>query len=183
MFAATIEKPEAVLRVLRAVIGPMIASEDSTGATTYLDISYPYRDPGTGMQRRKFYYVAVTPHMILAAPRKAMLRQAMTQFGSRPGAAPASGIFANAEYGQLRSHLPERLSGLSGADITQVPWDKLLANLENEWQQSANQSKGSPPDLSWLKLLKPEVISRHLHMALSGWWKDSNGVYFDSYLE
>lgn len=184
LFAATIQQPEAVLRILRAVIGPMIASEDVSGGATYLDLSYPYRDPETGMRRRKFYYLAVTPQMIVAAPRKAMLRQAVTQLGSRTGAAPASGIFANAEYGEMRSHLPEKLSGLSGTDITQIPWDKLLANLEDQVDQAAKQSKGSqPPDLTWLKMVKPDVISRHLHMALSGWWKDSSGVYFDSYLQ
>lgn len=184
LFAATIQSPEAVLRVLRAVIGPVIASEASSGGTTYLDISYPYADPATGMRRRKFYYVAVTSRMVLAAPRKAMLRQAVTQLGSQAGAPPDGGILASAEYAQMRSHLPEKLSGLSGADITQIPWDKLLANLEDQADQAAKQSKGSPPpDLTWLKLLKPDVISRHLHMALSGWWKDSSGVYFDSYLQ
>jgi hypothetical protein len=122
--------------------------------------------------------------MILAAPRKAMLRQAVTQLGPRTGAGHASGIFANTEYGQMRSRLPEKLSGLSGADITQIPWDKLLANLEDQADQAAKRSKDShSPDLTWLKLLKSEVISRHLHMALSGWWKDSSGVYFDSYLQ
>lgn len=184
LFAATIQQPEAVLRVLRAVVGPMIVSDDYSGSTTFLDLSYPYRDPKTGMRRRKFYYVAVMPQLMLAAPRKAMLRQAVAQLGTRTGVAPATGIFASAEYRQIRSHLPEKLSGLSGADITQVPWDKLLANLEDQADQAARQSKGSPPpDLSWLKLLKPQVISRHLHWALSGWWKDSSGVYFDSYLQ
>jgi hypothetical protein len=184
LFAATIQQPEALLRALRAVIGPMIASEGHSGSTTYLDISYPYRDSKTGMQRRRFYYVAVTPQMILVAPRKAMLRQVVTQLGSQTDAAHASGIFANAEYAQMRSRLPEKLSGLSGADITQIPWDRLLANLEDQADQVATRSKRThPPDLTWLKLLKPKVITRHLHMTVGGWWKDSNGVYFDSYLQ
>jgi hypothetical protein len=181
MFAATIQRPEAVLRVLRAVIGPMIASEDYSGSTTYLDISYPYRDSNTGMRRRRFYYVAVTPQMILAAPQKAMLRHAVTQLGSHTGPAQASGIFANTDYVQMRSYLPEKLSGLSGADITQIPWDKLLANLEDRAAKRPQDSH--PTDVSWLKLLKPQVILRHLHMTLTGWWKDPSGVYFDSYLQ
>src|SRR6185437_5154490 len=58
VFAATIRQPEAVLRILRAVAGSMIVAEDSSGTATFLDIAYPYKDPKTGTQRRKFYYLA-----------------------------------------------------------------------------------------------------------------------------
>jgi hypothetical protein len=81
----------------------------------------------------------------------------------------------------MRSLLPEKLSGLSGSDLTQIPWDKLLSQLEDQLAQGAKQKNGQQlPDLSGIK---PDVISRHLHIALSGWWKDSGGVYFDSYLQ
>ncbi len=181
LFAATIRQPEAVLRILRSVVGSMIVAEDSAGPTTFLDIAYPYKDPKTGTQRRKFYYLAVTPQMLVGAPRKAMVRETVQRLNSHPDASPASGVLANPDFSGMRSLLPEKLSGLSGSDLTQIPWDKLLANLEDQIAQSAKQKNGQqPPDLSWLK---PDRISRHLHIALSGWWKDSGGVYFDSYLQ
>jgi len=181
VFAATIQKPDAVLRVLRALIGTMIVGEDSSGSTTYLDVAYPYTDPGTHQRRRKFYYVAVTQQMILAAPRKAMLREAMQRLNPQT-ADPPAGVFANPEYAQLRARLPEKLSGLGGADLTQIPWEKLLQSLASQAAaQSANQSNGQkPPDLSSLKL---DTISHYLHISVSGWWKDANGVYFDSYIQ
>jgi hypothetical protein len=181
LYAVTIQKPDAVLRVLRAVVGSMIVAEDSSGTTTYLDIAYPYTDPQTGMHRKKFYYLAVTPQMILAAQRKAILRSTMQRLDSQQGAAPAGGIFANPEYLQLRSQFPAKLSGLSGTDITQIPWDKVLANMAAQLGRPANAKNGSQPlDLTGLKA---EVISRHLHIVLSGLWKDSSGVYFDSYIQ
>jgi hypothetical protein len=181
IYAATIQKPDAVLRVLRAVIGTMIVGEDSSGPTTYLDLAYPYQDPKTHLRRRKFYYVAVTPQIILAAPRKAMLRQAMQRLTPEAADPPAAGVLGNPQYAQMRSRLPEKLSGLSGADIRQIPWEKLLESLRTQMAQGASQSNGQqPPDLT---SLKPEVISHYLHIALSGWWKDSNGVYFDSYIQ
>jgi hypothetical protein len=181
LYAVGIEKPDAVLRVLRAIIGSMITAEDPSGTTAYLDIAYPYKDPKTGTQRKKLYYLAVTPQMILAAPRKAMLRDTVARLGSGPGLAPAAGIFANPEYLQMRSLLPRELSGLSGTDITQIPWDKLLTKLQAQLEQTAKDKNGpQPPDLNWLK---PEAVSRHLHVALSGWWVDSSGVYFDSYIQ
>ena len=183
LFAASIQQPKSVLRIVRAVAGPMIVAEDSFGTATLLDISYPYKDPKTGAQRRKFYYLAATPQMFLGAPRKAMLRQTIQRLGSTSAPSMPAGVLANPEYLHLRSLLPEKLSGLSGADITQIPWDKLLANLENQVSQGANEKNGSKPQMPDLHWLKPELISRHLHTALSGWWKDPGGVYFDSYVQ
>jgi hypothetical protein len=184
LFAVSIQKPESVLRVVRALIGTMIVSEDSSGATTYLDIAYPYIDPETHQRRRRFYYLAVTPQMLLAAPRKGMLRQAMQRVDAGSADPPPAGVFANPDYVQLRSRLPGKLSGLGAADIAAIPWDKVLANFATQAAQSKNQSKQQPdlnsPAAGWLK---PGVISRYLHIAVSGWWKDSNGVYFDSYIQ
>jgi hypothetical protein len=180
VFAATIQKPDAVLRVIRALIGTMIVGEDSSGSTTFLDVAYPYTDPSTHQRRRKFYYVAVTPQAILAAPRKALLREALQRL--MPQAAdPPAGVFANPQYVQLRSRLPEKLSGLGGADLTQIPWGKLMQNFADQISKAGAQANGQPPpDLSSLKL---DTISRYLHISVSGWWKDANGVYFDSYIQ
>lgn len=180
LYAVTIQNPDAVLRVLRAVIGSMVVAEDSLGSTTYLDVAYPYTDPQTGMHRKRFYYVAVTPQMVLISPRKAMLHETVQRLGSQPGVATAGGVFQNSEYSQLRSLLPGKLSAESATDLTEIPLDKLLAKLEMQSGESAKAKNGPPPDLSWLK---PEVVSRHLHMMLSGLWKDSSGVYFDCYIQ
>jgi hypothetical protein len=181
LFAASIRQPEAVLRILRSVAGSMIVAEDSSGPTTFLDIAYPYKDPKTGTRRRKFYYLAVTPQMLVGAPRKAMLRETIQRLGSHGDPSPAAGLLANPDFSRMRSLLPEKLSGLSGSDLTQIPWDQLFSQLEDRIAQGAKQKNGQQPsDFSWLK---SDLISRHLHIALSGWWKDSGGVYFDSYVQ
>jgi len=183
VFAATIQKPDDVLRVLGAVGGQMIVAEDSRGATTYLDLFYPYVDPQTRKQRKKFYYLAVTPQMILGAPRKAMLRSAVELAGEPSADAPAKGILASPDYASLRSLLPEKLSGFAAEDLARIPFEKILANLSDSIAQASKPSKAHPPDLSWLKLIKPEVISRHVHVVVSGWWKNPSGIYFDSYVQ
>jgi hypothetical protein len=187
MFAATIQKPDEVLHILRAVLGPMTLAEDTFGNATMLDIAFPYRDPETGLRRRRMYYVAVTPQMLLVAPRKAMLRETLETLSS--AAAPTSkGVLTDPEYAQLRAKLPEKLSGLGAEDLAQIPWAALWAHFESHAEQSAKKSPhvsktSYSPDFSWMKLVNPDVIPRHLHMAVSGWWKDSNGVYFDSYVQ
>ncbi len=191
VFAATIQKPETVLRILRAVLGPMTLAEDTYGDATTLDIAFPYRDPATGLQRRRMYYVAVTPQMLLVAPRKALAGTS----AAGAGAAGAQGVFVDPEFTQLRALMPEQLSGLGMMQISEIPWGPVLANFESREKESArlgtqqaapsskNAPTAQPPDFTWLKLVDPQVIPRHLHIAVSGWWKDTNGVYFDSYLQ
>ena len=185
-FAVTIQKKQDVLRVLRATLAAMIVAEDTSGDTTYLDLSFPYRDSATGQQRRSFYYVAVTPDMVFAAQRKAALRIAIERFGGK-----SSGSAPDPELVRMRSLLPEKLSALSVADMSRIPWDKVIAIYAKQLTDAAKQSAGasnqsnppSEPQFDWVKLIKPEVLSRYLHGMVSGCWKDANGVYCDSYLQ
>jgi len=184
-FAVAIQKPQDVLRLLRALLASQIVAEDSSGGVTYLDLSFPYRDSATGQQRRTFYYVAVSPQLAVIAQRKATLRTAIERFNAKLPARAAAPDLA-----RLRSRLPEKLSGLSEGDLTRVPWDNILAGLAAELKETAresskeSQSNDQPaPDFGLAKTLKGDVITRHLHVAASGWWKDPNGVYFDSYLQ
>jgi hypothetical protein len=178
-FAVTIQKPQDLLGVLRKLCASLIVSEDTSGQTTFLDMSYPYQDPVTGKQRRTFYYVAVTPHMLYAAPRKTTLREAMQRENAKPGA-----VSVDPEFARMRAMLPEKLSGLGGADIARIPWDKLIAYYGQQATAAAQKEKGADvPQIDWSKLVKPDVFSRHLRISVSGWWKDANGVYFDSYVQ
>jgi hypothetical protein len=181
-YAISIQKPQDVLRILRAAGGTFIVGEDTAGTTTYLDLVYPITDPKTGVKKREFYYVAVTPTMLFAAPRKALIRQARSRLDAKPGTAPASSILTNGELAHERSLLPEKLSGLSAADIAKIPWDKVMAHLAEEMAK-AKDSTTPPPSTDWLQAVKPEVITRHIHTGISGWWKDSHGIYFDSYVQ
>jgi hypothetical protein len=184
IYTATIQKAKDVLRVLRAVIGPKIVAEDTAGDTTFLDISFPSTDPATGRQKRTFYYVAVTPEMIYAAPQKGMLRAAIERLHADPGSAAPREISSNAELNHMRALLPEKLSGLSAADMSHIPWEKVIgqyAQLTADTTKNSEGSNSTPTD--YWKLVKPEVLSRHFHTAIYGWWKDSNGIYFDSFVQ
>jgi len=186
-YAISIQKPQDVLRILRAAGGSFTAGEDTSGTTTYLDLVFPSTDPKTGAKKREFYYVAVTPTMLFAAPRKALIRQAIARLDVKPDAAPTAatgaGILSGAELAHQRSLLPEKLSGLSAADMVQIPWDKVMAHLADEMAKAAKDSTTPPPSTDWLQAVKPEVLTRHIHTGISGWWKDSHGIYFDSYIQ
>ncbi len=184
VFATTIKKPQDVLRILRAVLGAKIVSEDTAGNTTYLNISYPGTDPPTKAQHRTLYYVAVGPTVLVAGKRKADVKGTIETLNTGGGKAPAAGLLADKEYLELRSKLPEKLSGFGAADYRQFPLDKVLANFMEQMNSVSSSSKSStPPDVSWLKSMSTGVVTRHVHMWVSGTWKDSNGIYFASYFQ
>jgi len=168
--------------MLRAVIGTMIATEDTSGSTTFLDLTYPYKDPATGTQRRGFYYVAVGPKAIVIGKRKAKVRAMMDALNASGDKPAATGIFADKEYLEMRSVLPEKLSALGVTDFRALRLDKLVANFVTQMQSGAGDVKGAP-DLSWLKGINGDLIARHIHMSVRGTWKDAHGVYFDWYLQ
>ncbi|MGA8223389.1 MAG: hypothetical protein WB780_17210 [Candidatus Acidiferrales bacterium] len=184
IFSVSVQKPQDVLRIMHATIGKYIAGEDTAGDTTFLDISYPLRDPITGLEKPNHYHVAVTPHMILVAPRRAMLRAALERYNAKSGTASPADPFSNADLKLMRALLPEKLSGISAADLSNFPWENFFAQITQQVNEDAKGSKEpSSQATDWQSLTKPEAFARHLHAGISGWWKDSNGIYFDSYLQ
>jgi hypothetical protein len=68
--------------------------------------------------------------------------------------------------------------------MSYFPWEKVFAQYEQLAAQATKDSKDSGASaISYWKLVKPEVFSRHFHTAIYGWWKDTNGVYFDSFVQ
>jgi hypothetical protein len=184
MFVLTIQKPQDVLKILRLGLSKMITAEDTSGDTTYLDLSYPTHDAATGQDRRSLYYVAVTPQFILVAPRKAMVRDAVARISGKPAAVSEASILSNPDFIRLRSLMPEKLSGIGGADMSQIPWDKVITRYVQQMAQTEKQSNPkNPPSTEWLQSIKPGMFNRHLHVIANGWWKDSNGIYFDYYVQ
>jgi hypothetical protein len=184
MYAVAIQKQPDVLRLLRAALAKFVAAEDTSGDTTYLDLSFPYRDPESGQQRRSFYYLAVTPQFIITGPRKAMVRDAQARIsGKTASMGSQDSVLSNPEFVRLRQLLPEKLSGLGGADIGKIPWDKIIARFIEQMSSAKQSNQSNPPTADMLRLIKPGLIDRHLKASANGWWKDSGGIYFDYYIQ
>ena len=186
-FAITIQRPQDVLRVIRAAVGSYISAENTAGDTTFLDLSYSPGGGSTDPQKRTSFYVAVTPQMLFAAPKKSILREEIARFNAASADPPAAESFSSAELKQMRGLLPQKLSGLSAADLSHFPWETFLSQLRQNTAGGAKDAKdsqgASPSGDDYWNLIKPETFSRHLHAAISGWWKDSSGIYFDTYVQ
>lgn len=180
MYAATIREPDSVLRVLRAVLGDRVTSESRDAGATVLTIPMPYVDPRTQAQRSRFYHIAVAPQLLIVAPRKTMIRDALLRFGQDGG---AIGLAADPNFQRARGKLPGTLSGFSFSNLAKINWDKVGETV-NSAQGLAGQKEGtSAAKPSWSSKIPAALLSRYLHFLAGGWWVDRTGVHYDGYIE
>ncbi len=186
LFGATIQDPDKVVSLLQHVMGSSVSTEDRVGDTTFLEISAPYTDPKTSTQRRRFYAVAVAPGFLIVGPRKAPVREALARAANSNGSKPTANLTSDPNLIRVRGSLPQNLSGFGYSDLAHLDWTKITASFAS--QQSFKNQGGSgnskpPASPSPLEGLDPAVFPRYLHVTYSGMWKDSSGVYFDSYIQ
>jgi hypothetical protein len=183
LYAATIQKPTEVLRVLRQIFARQITGEEQVGDSTILKFSTSsHSSPARGSERQ-LYYLAVTPQTLLAAPQIETLREAIGRLGHAHGGTPAS-LAGEAGFQRARARFPENLGGLSYLDLSRIPWENFAEMFEaglKKAQQTSAASLGTAQD--WIKKIPPAVMHRYLHAWSSGSWKDAHGVYFDAYIE
>jgi hypothetical protein len=184
LFAITIRDQQKVAGLLERVLASSIATEDRDGATNYIELATPYTDPQTGTQRRRFYSVAVTQDLVLAAPHKTVTREAVAALAKPPGANPSGRLASDRDFLHARAALPENLSGMAYTDLTRIHWEKIYSELIRNAKAGAQAN--STPQTSAATALQgfdPAVISRYLHVFVSSTWKDSSGIYFDLLLQ
>ncbi len=182
LFAATIQNPAGVLRLLGAILSERIANEEREGDTTYLALSLHSSAGAASRPQRHFYYLAVTPQMLIAAPRKRMLRDAVARLGPRPGAAPAT-LESDAGFRRARARYPDTLTGLGYFPFGQEVWEKSVEAIRETQKRSSPSAPLTERETALLKFLSGPVVSRYVHALSSGSWKDREGVYFDVVLE
>jgi hypothetical protein len=157
---------------------------------TVLELGTSSIDPRTKAPRLQLSYVAVTPQLLIYSQRKEMLLDAVART-SHSGASKAESLAGNPDFQHTRARLPNSLTGFSYAQMSKQTWEREISVMLRS-MATASTAKGSSgsdgaaksaADADWLKGVNLAVFSRYLHSYASGWWKTSDGVYFDSYLQ
>jgi hypothetical protein len=178
LYVLSTDRPEEALKLIRLALASSITSESVEGNTTVLAVTSSYRDEKSGAQRKRFNYVGVTPKMIILAPRKAQLREAVARVTAQQGPA-AGGLASDSTFLQARNRLPHPLTALSYSDFSRIPWQ---AALEAVLKQAGEKDKLTPREQDALRAVF-RVLPRYLHTAFGGYWKDRNGIFMESYIE
>ena len=186
-----IRNKESALKLTRSLMGDRISSERNEGNATFLKISLQGGQSSSGVAQWNFYYLAMTPTALLGAPRTDVLHKYLELSSSGGDPASSKGFQA------ARAQFPERLNGLTYVDLQKLDWAALKSKWIAEGEKSAQAAKSTdasgskPTDASktpqpvpsWLNLISPDVIPRHLHTVAGASWKDAKGVHFDEWIE
>jgi hypothetical protein len=183
MYALAVERPAEALNLLRMMLGSNITNETQEGKTTFLALTLPYRDPKTGTERKRFHYLAATETMLLLAPRKAQLREAIARVAA--GVAPAGSLAADPEFQRVRGRLPAALSSLTYTDFTKLPWDTIIEESVRQLRDSRSKDKNQELTAAEQDAIKtlPKILAKYLRTAYGGWWKERNGMFLESFIE
>lgn len=191
VYALSIQQPDKVLGVLRKIFAKANPEERQEGDTTYFTLAMPSiltaapASPGTAAEPSS-YTLAVSPNMLIVAKGQDLVRDAVSR--SRAASAPSAALSGDAGFQEVRSSLPGKLDSLSYTDLAHFNWQKIARDYQkqlNEQAQAAARDSGkpAPPVMDFLGSFDWQAISGYLHFALSGGWKDSTGIYFDSYIQ
>ena len=149
-----------------------ISNERDDAGTTLLEMSVGKQGAAAGA--RFPIALAVTPEFLLFSGREDTLRALLAdkQAGSlRLAATPG--------FLKARSRFPERVNGLSYADLSRVNWEAALNRVIQQW----TTPKGKTGEAKFLELIPPGLLKNHLHTVAGASWKDAHGIHFDGWIE
>lgn len=192
VYALSIRQPDKVLNLLRKIFDKANPEETSEGDTTYLALNFPAAmTPGAPQSsgnapEPNTLILAVSPTMLIVSRERDLVRDAVSR--AHAGSNQTASFSSDAGFQRVRSSLPAKLDSISYTDLAHFNWEKIAQDFQKQLDQQAqaaakNSGKPAPPVIDVLTGFDWQTISRYLHYALSGGWKNSTGIYFDSFIQ
>ena len=189
LYALTIHDPARLLHVLQHAWPGEQASTTQEGDVTYVTMSTKLpMQSANNSATPSVTYLAVTPDMLLGSKEQAVLRDAVARIHEAGGATPPDGLTSDPDFQKARAVLPAKLISLAYANYAKYNWQKLIESvnkqINDQMRQTAQMNKKpAPARVEIFQGFDPTILSRYLHLYIGGAWKDSNGIYFDSYIQ
>lgn len=182
-----VRKKAETLKLMRTVFSEQMTDERNEGDVTFLKISLGGKQGSTGSAQSNFFYLAVTPDMMLGANRLEAVREVLANRVKTSGGA---GLASVPQFRAGRARFQENIDGITYFDFQKVDWQALKERWvaeakKNAATKTASAAKGAaPPTVTdWLAQVNPRVFPRHLHYSSSVSWKDAKGIHWDQWVE
>lgn len=188
LYAFTIHDSDRILHVLQHALPGAEATTSRDGDVSYVTVAPSTRFIGTSSSASSPIYFALTPDMLLASKQQEVLRRAVVRLHAANGSAPSDALTVDPDFRKACSLLPAKLVSLSYTNYAYYDWQRLFSDTEkrlnDQMQEAARKAnKPSPPRIDILRGFNPSLFSSYLHIGVGGAWKDSTGIYFDSYIQ
>jgi hypothetical protein len=184
VYVIGIRKKAATLTLLHVGLSERVSGERSEGDTTFLKISEGGIASAAGTASWKYYHLAMTPELMVAAGRSESVREALAAGKGTSGENPS----VPHAWQQAREAFPKTVNGLGFFDFQKIDWtlakERWLAE-SHKAPTSAGTGRAPAADAfaKAMRDLDPRVFPRHLHLTASASWKDAHGMHFDGWID
>jgi hypothetical protein len=179
IFALNIQDKPGAMKLLRSIFGDQLSAEHTEASVTTMKISTGGGQSDAGVAQFSFFYLAMTPDLLIGTTKNATLQDLLAQRAASPVAIPANIATSRAQF-------PEKISGFSYVDFQKIDWAALKTRWAAEAKAAAAKSSATPTGSNpgeYLNGIDPTVFSRHLHSLQGASWKDSKGIHFDEWID
>lgn len=183
LIAFTITDPEKFLSLVHKIPGDAVKGETKENGVTFLRLggSAPAADPAQAPSPE--YYLAITPHVLLAGSDRAMVREAASRLSGAPSAAGPGLLVDTPALHTLRAKLPHDVIGVNFTDYTRSTWlDQIFKSMRQA--QDAGTAKQSPEDkqlMDSLEKLSMSIMGKMLHSSVATWWRAADGIHYEGF--
>ena len=182
VFALTVANPDRILDLLHKFAPTDISGESQENGVTYFKMGMAIPSAISSQPQSPDSFVALSPQLLLVSSDKQALRDFMAHAGSPAGGAS---LFDNPDIRHLRATFPAEVLGLSVTDYTSAEWQKSMTDAF-AMIGTQDKSKVTPEETQLMESLKRIpwlAFMGGFHWGVGAWWRDTDGIHFESRIQ
>jgi hypothetical protein len=181
IFAMTVSNPERILDLIHKLAPSAISGETQEDGVTYFKTGAQIPSVGAAQTPATDTYIALTPKLLVVSADKQVLRDFVARAGSSQSANGGM-LTGNPEVLRIRTMMPAEVLGFSVTDYTKEDFQKQIMDAFSKSGQQSD-AKLSPEEtqlMEGLKRIPWATFIGGIHWGVSAWWKDADGIHFES---
>ncbi len=185
VYALTISNPDRILNLIHKLAPTAISGETHENSVTYFKTGaqIPTGMTGRGSQAADAQtYVALTPQLLLASADEQALHDIVARSANAQSSPGVGSLDNNPDVRRIRAMFPDELLGFTITDYSREDFQKEMTKTFTEALHQDN-TKMDPAQLQLLEGLSRipwSTFVGKLHWSVGAWWKDADGIHFES---
>jgi hypothetical protein len=182
VFALTVSNPDRILDLLHKLAPASISDETRENGVTFFKTGAQIPIGGAFQTVATDTYIAITPQLLLVSSDGHLLREFVARVSSTPSAASGLALNDNPEVRRMRAMFPAEVLGFSVTDYTRSNMQKEMTDALSSADQK-DKSKVTPEERPLIDALKNIPWANFIggfHWSVSAWWKEPDGIHFET---
>jgi hypothetical protein len=186
VIALTISNPQRIMDLIHKLAPKQISDETQEGGVTYFKTAAQVpTGTATPQTPATDSFIALTPQFLLVSSDKQVLHDFVARAGSSQTTGGVASLLVDPDVRRLRAMMPAEILGLSITDYSSGSFQKEMTKTFTD-AQSQDKSKTTPEEIQLLQALSQFPIAKFMggiHWGVSTWWRDSDGIHFETRMQ